>query len=56
MNVPVMKTIKEASELTGVSYDYLRKLCLQKKIIHIRAGNKFLINMERLIDYLNQGE
>lgn len=52
--VPTMKTLREASELTGISYDCLRKLCLQKKIVHVRAGKKYLINLEKLVDYLNK--
>ena len=50
---PEMIPIKEASRRTGLSYDYLRKSCLQKKIVHIRVGNgKFLINYVRLIEWL----
>lgn len=56
MTVPTMVGIKEASSRTGVSYDYLRKLCLRKQIVHIRAGRRYLINLEKLVDYLNQGE
>ena len=54
--IPEMITLKDASQRTGVSYDWLRKLCLQKKIVHIRAGNKYLINFGKLIDYLNTGD
>ena len=53
ISVPTMVTISKASEKTGVSYDYLRKLCIQKKIVHIRAGKKYLINLEKLGEYLN---
>lgn len=56
MTIPTMVTIKEAASRTGLSYDYIRKLCLQRKIVFVKAGCKFLINMERLIEYLNQGE
>ena len=52
-----MVTIKEASERTNLSYYYLRKACLENKIAHIRAGNKFYINMDWLEKYLcNLGE
>lgn len=56
MTIPTMLTIQETSNATGISYDCIRKLCLQGKIVHIRAGTKFLINMEKLVDYLNKGE
>lgn len=54
--VPTMLTLQEASSRTGVSYDWLRKLCIQGKIVHIRCGNKYLVNLEKLVDYLNTGD
>lgn len=51
-----MKPIKEMVELTGLSYSFLRQLCMQNKIVHIRSGKKYLINYDRFIDYLNIGE
>ncbi len=52
--VPEMITIREASDRTGLSYDALRKMCLKRKIVHIRVGSgKFLINFGKLIEFLN---
>lgn len=51
-----MVTIKEASSRTGISYDRLRKMCINHQIVHIKAGCKFLINWDRLVAYLNAGE
>ena len=51
--MPVMKTIREASMECGLSYNCLRQLCLANKIVHIRAGSKIMINMDKLKDYLN---
>ena len=52
--IPDMRPIRAVSGLTGLSYDHLRKLCLKGKIVHIRVGHgKFLINVDRLIEYLN---
>ena len=56
LKIPTMYTLNQASAATGLSYDFLRKLCLSKKIVHIRAGTKILVNMEKLIDYLNGEE
>jgi len=53
---PRMVSIKTAAAETGLSYDFLRKLCLQSKIVYVRAGSKFLINYSKLIDFLNIGE
>ena len=54
--IPEMITLREAASRTGLPYSRLRKLCLQGKIVHIRAGSKFLINFGKLIDYLNTGD
>lgn len=56
MTIPTMVGIREAADQTGLSYDFVRKLCLQKKIVYIRVGCKFLINLEKLVEFLNAGE
>ncbi len=56
MTVPRMVGIAEASKQTGLSYDFIRKLCLQDKIVYVRAGVKYLINLDKLLEFLNQGE
>ena len=56
MTVPRMVGITEASKQTGLSYDFIRKLCLQDKIVYVRAGVKYLINWDKLVEFLNQGE
>ena len=48
-----MLPIRECSKRTGLSYDYLRRACLRNEIIHIRCGSKFLVNYDRLVDWLN---
>ena len=54
--LPKMCTIKEAAKLSGISEYRLRTLCKERKIIHVRCGTKYLINLDRLIDYLNEGD
>lgn len=54
--IPLMWTIKEASQNTGLSYDFIRKLCLQNRIVHVKAGRKYLVNSEKLVEYLNSGK
>lgn len=54
--VPRMLTIREAATETGLSYDYLRKLCIQNRIVYIHAGAKRLINFDKLLEFLNRGE
>lgn len=47
-----MLTIRQAADETGVSYDWIRKMCIQGKIKHVRIGTKRLINSESLRQYL----
>lgn len=51
--VPEMVGLREAAARTGLSYGFLRRLCLSGQIVHIRCGSKFLINFQKLCDYLN---
>ncbi len=51
----IMMPIKEASELTGLSYDCIRKLCLRNEIRHIRSGKKYYVNTASLLQYCDQG-
>ena len=53
--VPKMRTIKETAKETGLAYNYIRNLCLQNKIVYVRAGNKYLVNIDKLIEFLNTG-
>lgn len=53
LTVPRMGTLREASELTGLSYGCLRQKALVGEIVAVRAGRKFLINLDKLVDYLN---
>ena len=52
--VPTMLSINETAKRTGLSALYLRKLCWDNKISFVRTGKKYLINLDRLIDYLNK--
>ena len=53
---PKMTTINETAQIVGLAKHYIRQLALQGKIRHVRAGKKILINIEKLIEYLNTGE
>lgn len=54
--IPRMRSIAQVSEETGIPYHTIRQWCLEKKIVHIKAGNKYLINLDRFIDFLNTGD
>ena len=46
--VPRMLTIQQAADETGLSYGCIRKWCLEKRIVFVRSGKKYLINMGRM--------
>lgn len=54
--IPTMKSISECSQITGLAKYHVRQLVLQDKIKYVKAGRKYLVNLESLIEYLNNGE
>lgn len=49
-----MMTLREAATETGLTYSCLRRWILTGQFTYFRkAGNKYLVNMDRLIDFLN---
>jgi len=55
IKVPLMVTIKEASMMSGLSYDAIRKLCMSNQVKHIRVGCKYFVNWNRFVEFLNEG-
>lgn len=52
--MPEMLTIKEAGERAGLSYNAIRTWILSGEFKgFVKAGNKYLINMDRLKEFLN---
>lgn len=50
---PRMATIKQTARITNTPEHFVRTLCLERKISAVRAGNKWLVNVDRFIDFLN---
>lgn len=53
--IPEMITIKETASRTGLSYEFIRKLCLNNEIVFVKTGTRYLVNFNKFIDYLNEG-
>lgn len=54
-----MRTIHEAAEeirkvdpSTAISENHIRRLALNGTILRVKAGKKYLINLDKLIEYL----
>ena len=52
--MPTMVTIRVAAEQTGLTYSCLRRWILEGKFPYfVRAGSKYLVNLEKLAEHLN---
>lgn len=51
--IPKMLTIQQCADTTGLAYNCIRNLCLQDRIVYIKAGSKYLINFDKFVAYLN---
>lgn len=55
LKIPRMASIQTVADECGFPYKTLWKLCKGNKIVYIRAGNKYLINFDKFIEFLNTG-
>lgn len=52
--MPTMVTIRAAAEQTGLTYSCLRRWIMEGKFhFYVRAGSKYLVNMDKLAEFLN---
>ena len=56
LHIPNMGTIKQASALYGLSPGYIRRLCKLGKICCVNAGHLWLVNLDSLARYFEQGD
>ena len=45
VRIPRMVPLQTLADESGISYKALWQMCKQNKIVHIKSGNKFLVNM-----------
>lgn len=50
---PRMRTILETAKITGVPVYRIRVLCKTGKISALQCGSKWLVNLDKFIEYLN---
>ena len=53
---PVMKTVRDAAAIYGLPPTYIRTLCRTGKIRHVVAGHRWLVNLDSLAKYFNEGD
>ena len=50
---PRMRTILETAEITGIAAYRIRVLCKTGQICALQCGSRWLVNLDRFIEYLN---
>ena len=53
MKIPTMLSIPDTAKRTGLSKTYIRQLCWDRKISFVKSGSKYLVNLEKLVEFLN---
>ena len=53
---PNMGTVKKAAEIYGLSPVYIRRLCKEGKIRYVNAGHMWLVKLDSLARYFEQGD
>lgn len=53
---PIMKSVKDAAEIYGLSPAYIRRLCRTGKVRFVNAGHRWLVNMDSLARYFEAGD
>lgn len=52
-NAPRMETIKNTAKLLGISENFVRKKVLSGEIVAVKAESRYLVNVDKLVEYLN---
>lgn len=53
IKIPTMLTVKETARVTNLPVNFIRQLVWDNKIVYTKAGCKYLVNLEKLVEYLN---
>lgn len=51
--IPHMETIKTTAKLFGLAEHFVRQLVVSGEIVAVKAGCKYLVNVDKFIEYLN---
>lgn len=51
--IPQMETIKETAKLFNLAEYFVRQKVLNGEIVAVKAGRKFLVNVDKFAEYLN---
>lgn len=51
--IPHMEGIRKTAELFGLPVHFVRTKVASGEVVAVRAGRKFLVNVDRFAEYLN---
>lgn len=51
--IPHMETIKRTAKLFGLAEYFVRQKVLSGEIVAVKAGRKYLVNVDKFAEYLN---
>lgn len=52
-NIPHMETIKTTAKMFGLAEHFVRQLVIKGEVVAVKAGCKYLVNVDKLAEYLN---
>lgn len=55
-NIPRMETVKTTAKMFGLAEHFVRQLVISGKIVAVKAGCKYLVNVDKLAEYLNSAK
>jgi excisionase family DNA binding protein len=53
---PRMATVKKAAEIYGLSPAFIRRLCRTGKVRYVATGHRWLVNLDSLARYFEEGD
>lgn len=53
LKIPKMETIKRTAEIFGLPVHFVRQKVSSGEVVAVKAGRKFLVNIEKFAEYLN---
>lgn len=51
-----MELLTKAGRPYGLSYQFMKRLCAENRIIYVRSGRRIFVNLDSLEDFLRKGE
>ena len=54
--MPIYMSLRKASDMTGLSYAYIRNRLRSGELPYVKSGTTFMINMQKFLELLSEEE